>query len=96
VLRSGPGLAAAAEAIAGLPAAFPARPDGWETANLVQLATALVELAARREESRGAHWREDFPDPSDAWRIRQTVATAPDGTLVTGVMPVPSLAEATP
>jgi L-aspartate oxidase len=96
VLRSGPGLAAAAEAIAGLPAAFPARPDGWETANLVQLATALVELAARREESRGAHWREDFPDPSDAWRIRQTVAAALDGTLVTGVMPVPSLAEATP
>jgi L-aspartate oxidase len=95
VLRSGPGLAAAAAAIAGLPAAFPARPDGWETANLVQLATALVELAAQREESRGAHWREDFPDPSDAWRIRRTVAAAADGTLVTGVVPVPSLAEAT-
>jgi L-aspartate oxidase len=94
VLRSGPGLAAAAGAVAALPAAFPARPDGWETANLVQLATALVALAARREESRGAHWREDFPDPADAWRVRQTVAAAADGTLVTGVMQVPSLAEA--
>jgi len=94
VLRSGEGLAVAAAAIAALPVAFPARPEGWETANLVQLATALVELAARREESRGAHWREDFPDPSEAWRVRQTVARAPDGTLVTGVVPVPSLAEA--
>jgi endoglycosylceramidase len=87
-------LAAAAAAVAALPAAFPARPDGWETANLVQLATALVQLAARREESRGAHWREDFPDPAGAWRVRQAVAAAPDGTLVTEVEPVPSLAEA--
>ena len=94
VLRSARGLGAAADALAGLPAAFPARPDGWETANLVQLATALVELATRREESRGAHWREDFPDPSEAWRVRQTVALAPDGALVTGLLPLPSLAEA--
>ena len=93
VLRSAEGLAAAAAAIAALPTGFPARPDGWETANLVQLATALVELAARREESRGAHWREDFPDPSEAWRVRQTIARAPDGALVTGAVPVPSLAE---
>jgi L-aspartate oxidase len=94
VLRSARGLGAAADALAGLPAAFPARPDGWETANLVQLATALVELATRREESRGAHWREDFPDPSEARRVRQTVALAPDGALVTGLLPLPSLAEA--
>jgi L-aspartate oxidase len=93
VLRSARGLEAAAEALGGLPTAFPARPDGWETANLAQLAAALVALAARREESRGAHWREDFPDPSDAWRVRQTVALAPDGTLVAGVLPLPSLAE---
>jgi L-aspartate oxidase len=94
VLRSGAGLAAAAAAIAALPGTFPARPEGWETANLVQLASALVELAARREESRGAHWREDFPDPSEAWRVRQTVARAPGGALVTGLLPLPSLAEA--
>ncbi|HEX6676024.1 MAG TPA: L-aspartate oxidase [Actinomycetes bacterium] len=93
VLRSAEGLAAAAAAIAALPTSLPARPEGWETANLVQLATALVELAARREESRGAHWREDFPDPLEAWRVRQTIARAPDGGLVTGVVPVPSLAE---
>jgi L-aspartate oxidase len=32
------------------------------------VATALVAAATRREETRGAHWREDFPDASDAWR----------------------------
>jgi L-aspartate oxidase len=93
VLRSAAGLAEAAEALAGLPAAFPARPDGWEAANLVQLATALVRLAARREESRGAHWREDFPDPVEAWRVRQTITREQDGGLVAGTLPVPTLAE---
>jgi L-aspartate oxidase len=93
VLRSAAGLAEAAEALAGLPAAFPARPDGWEAANLVQLASALVRLAARRQESRGAHWREDFPDPVEAWRVRQTITRDPDGGLVAGTLPVPTLAE---
>jgi L-aspartate oxidase len=88
VVRSGTGLAEAAGALAGLPAAFPARPDGWEVANLVQLATVLVEVAARRQESRGAHWREDFPEPVPAWRVRQTVRRTPDGTLATAVLPV--------
>jgi L-aspartate oxidase len=37
-----------------------------ETANLLQLARALVAQALAREESRGAHFREDFPDPSPA------------------------------
>jgi L-aspartate oxidase len=93
VLRSAAGLAVAAETLAGLPAAFAARPDGWEAANLVQLATALIHLAAGREESRGAHWREDFPDPVEAWRVRQTIARDPDGGLVAGALPVPTLAE---
>jgi L-aspartate oxidase len=27
-----------------------------------------VAAAGRREETRGAHWREDHPDASEAWR----------------------------
>jgi succinate dehydrogenase/fumarate reductase flavoprotein subunit len=30
------------------------------------VAAALVAAAACREETRGSHWREDFPDRADA------------------------------
>jgi L-aspartate oxidase len=38
-----------------------------ETANLLQLSHALITAALAREESRGAHFRDDFPTPSAAW-----------------------------
>ncbi len=43
-------------------------PAAWEATGLLQVARALVAAAARREETRGSHWRDDFPDASDAWR----------------------------
>jgi L-aspartate oxidase len=43
----------------------------WETTNLHTVASFLVAAAALREETRGSHWREDFPDVDDAqWRGR--------------------------
>ncbi|MEU8513191.1 L-aspartate oxidase [Kitasatospora sp. NPDC048722] len=45
------------------------RVETWEAANLLLVATALVAAAAQREETRGCHWREDFPERDDAhWR----------------------------
>jgi L-aspartate oxidase len=41
-----------------------------ELANLLSVAEALLEAARRREESRGAHTRADFPDVDPAWRCR--------------------------
>jgi L-aspartate oxidase len=38
----------------------------WETTNLVTISGALAESALRREETRGSHWREDFPERDDA------------------------------
>jgi L-aspartate oxidase len=38
-----------------------------ETANLLALARVLVTAALAREESRGAHFRTDFPHPSTAF-----------------------------
>ena len=39
-----------------------------ETANLLALALIVVTAALAREESRGAHFRNDFPDPSEAFQ----------------------------
>jgi L-aspartate oxidase len=66
VLRSAESLRAAAAAVA---AAQPGRPGtaAWEAANLYSVAGALVRAAIRREETRGCHWREDFPAASDEW-----------------------------
>jgi nicotinate-nucleotide pyrophosphorylase (carboxylating) len=39
--------------------------ESWEATNLLTVASALVEAARAREETRGSHWREDFPDRDD-------------------------------
>ena len=54
--------------------------DAWETTNLYLLATAIVRSALERTESRGSHWREDFPDTSPVWtkRIHQSLANNGD------------------
>jgi L-aspartate oxidase len=69
-------------------------PEAFETANLVQLGRAVAELAARREESRGGHWRSDHPAPVDAWRVRQTLTRTATGDLAAGLLAVPAAVEA--
>ncbi len=39
--------------------------EGFELANLIILADLVTNSALQREESRGAHYREDFPDRDD-------------------------------
>ncbi|MET0999125.1 MAG: L-aspartate oxidase [Marmoricola sp.] len=66
VLRSAAGLASALHelgALAGKAGEVGTR--AWEATNLLTLSTALAESARRREETRGSHWREDFPDRDD-------------------------------
>jgi L-aspartate oxidase len=50
--------------------------DAWETTNLYLLATAIVNSALARTESRGSHWREDYPMSSELWlkRIHQNLS----------------------
>ena len=69
VLRSGPGLAAAADTLRKIGDQQSAHPSlaAWEATNLHTLASALVASAAMRTETRGSHWREDYPDVSDDW-----------------------------
>ena len=68
VLRTAAGLASAGSDLAAL-AAEPATepgPDSWETTNLVTVSRALTAAATLREETRGSHWRDDFPARDDA------------------------------
>src|SRR5829696_4803746 len=94
VVRSGAGLA---EAIAELeqlaadlehPDLAAPGPGRFEVVNLVQLGRAVAELALRREESRGGHWRSDHPEPVEAWCIRQTLVRTEAGELEAGGLAV--------
>ena len=44
--------------------------ESWETTNLFQLAGAILKSALLREETRGSHWREDFPESKNEWQKR--------------------------
>jgi L-aspartate oxidase len=63
-----------AHAVAALEAAYageyPADAGGFRQRNLVTVARLIARAALRREESRGAHFRADFPERDDPrWRI---------------------------
>lgn len=47
---------------------------GYETANLLTLARAVVQAALARRESRGAHFREDFPETSPEFQHQLILA----------------------
>jgi L-aspartate oxidase len=68
--------------------------EDWETTNIHQIATVLVHHATARQETRGSHWREDFPDRDDArWRVRLVTRADETGTLSTREEPVMGEAE---
>jgi len=53
----------------------------WEATNLVTVASALVGAAVRRQETRGCHWREDFPDARPEWLGHLVAGIDPHGQL---------------
>jgi succinate dehydrogenase / fumarate reductase flavoprotein subunit len=59
---------------------------GWHYAldlrNMLCIAEAIALSALHREESRGGHTREDFPDSSTAFQKVNTVITEKDGEMV--------------
>ncbi len=46
-------------------------PAGWEVQNMLTSAYLTVEAALRRTETRGVHYREDFPDINAGWQRHQ-------------------------
>lgn len=75
VLRDAGSLGAAGatcDAVAASVAA--AGPEAAELVNLVEVGRAVVAAATERTESRGAHSRGDFPETTDALRVRLVLA----------------------
>ncbi|MYU24480.1 L-aspartate oxidase [Streptomyces sp. SID8352] len=71
--------------------------DTWEATNLLCVARVLVAAAARREETRGCHWREDRPGRDDtAWRRHVVVRLNPDRTLAVHTTPTAEFPPTTP
>ncbi|MEP9362456.1 L-aspartate oxidase [Nocardioides sp. CN2-186] len=67
VLRNADGLGGATELLDKLAAGVAEVIDqeSWETTNLLTISLALADAATLREETRGSHWREDFPERDD-------------------------------
>ena len=60
----------------------------WEMTNLHAVASALALAALTREETRGSHWREDFPQTRDEWVKRILIKADSDGWLSVDYEPV--------
>jgi L-aspartate oxidase len=70
IVRNGRSLAEAKAVLSAWQATMPAPTDrpSHELSNLLTCARLVTEGALMREESRGAHYRSDFPERSEAWR----------------------------
>jgi L-aspartate oxidase len=70
IIRDKEGLNQAAAVLAAWQSSLPHPSDqpSYELSNLVLTGRLLVEAALIREESRGAHFRSDFPQTSPSWQ----------------------------
>ncbi len=62
--------------------------DALEVANMLDVANAVVQSALFRKESRGHHFRTDFPTPLPEWLCHTTLRQGDDGNVSLGTAPV--------
>jgi succinate dehydrogenase / fumarate reductase, flavoprotein subunit len=69
---------------------------GWHTAldlkNLLTISEAITRAALERKESRGAQFREDYPEKDDRFaKVNTIVAKAEDGSMQVKLEPLPEM-----
>jgi len=77
LVRDEAGLSFAVAELKRLAAAHPQA--SGEARNLLGIGRLLAAAALERRESRGGHYRSDYPVPDPAWRRRLFLTAAPDG-----------------
>ncbi len=81
VLRSAQSLSTTLDVLDSFGAGEPST-GSWEMTNLLFVGRALAQAALLRQETRGSHWREDYPRPSDRWLVRLQTQIV-DGRMIT-------------
>ncbi len=71
IVRNAEGLTRAREALEELETQVP--PGAWSLRNMLLTGRLIVNAAIQREESRGGHFREDFPQERESWRGRHII-----------------------
>jgi Succinate dehydrogenase/fumarate reductase, flavoprotein subunit len=69
---------------------------GWHTAldlkNLLMVSEAITLAALERKESRGAQFREDYPDKAERFsKVNTIISKAPDGSMQVRLEPLPEM-----
>lgn len=85
--RSAAGLREALDAIARLEHAGG---NDADLKNMTATASLIAAAALKREESRGGHFRRDFPQTDEAWRHRTFVTLDDAGTTANDVISAPA------
>ena len=69
IVRNADGLTQALQEIAAIEQEAPK--DAWTLHNMIKTGDLIARAALERQESRGGHFREDFPNESEHWRGRR-------------------------
>jgi L-aspartate oxidase len=88
ITRDAAGLKEAAEQVDRwsryiLPMEFP-DPSGWTMQNMLSVARLTIAAASKRHESRGVHFRRDFPQPDPVMSHHITMISSPTGNPTLG------------